>query len=70
MSRPIYSQFLCSKFVLYYYVIFSNLCHHMGTICYIGGEMFGGGGGNVGVGDVREGENVGRQLTLSNLLEL
>ena len=44
MSRPIYSQFLCSKFVLYYYVIFSNLCYHMGTICQIGGEMFGGGG--------------------------
>ena len=32
-------------------------------------EMFGG-GGNVGVGDVREGENVGRQLTLLNLLDL
>ena len=28
------------------------------------------GGGNVGVGDVRQGENVGRQLTLLNLLEL
>ena len=32
--------------------------------------MFGGGGGNIGVGDVREGENVGRQLTLLNLLDL
>ena len=31
--------------------------------------MFGG-GRNVGVGDVREGDNVGRQLTLLNLLEL
>ena len=34
------------------------------------GNVWGGGGGNVGVGDVREGENVGRQLTLLNLLEL
>ena len=33
-------------------------------------ENVWGGGGNVGVGDVREGENVGRQLTLLNLLEL
>ena len=31
--------------------------------------MFGE-GGKVGVGDVREGENVGRQLTHLNLLEL
>ena len=28
------------------------------------------GGGMLGWGDVREGENVGRQLTLLNLLEL
>ena len=33
-----------------------------------GGNVWGG--GYVGVGDVREGENVGRQLTLLNLLEI